>query len=155
MATQGDRARRAFLASRFDEMAPRFSPDGRWIAFVSNQSGRPEVYLRSVTDPARTQPVSANGGTEPVWAHGGRELFYREGDTLMAALLAGADLRVAARQALFQGEFARSSVATANYDVSPDDQRFVMVRAVETSAQASLHVLVNWFGAVASTLSSP
>jgi Tol biopolymer transport system component len=156
MTVQGDRARRPFLTSPFDESAPRFSPDGRWIAYVSNESGRAEVYFRSAADPARTQPVSNNGGTEPVWARGGRELFYREGDRMMAVSLAGsgADLRVAGRQALFQGEFAKSAIDAANYDVTPDDQRFVMIRAEEASAQASLHVLINWFGAIASSLSS-
>ena len=157
MTVQGDRARRPFLNSPFDESAPRFSPDGRSIAYVSNESGRAEVYFRSVADPARTQPVSNNGGTEPVWARSGRELFYREGDTMMAVSLAGsgADLRVAGRQALFQGEFAKATIDAANYDVMRDDQRFVMIRAEEASAQASLHVLVNWFGAIASSLSSP
>ena len=75
---------------------------------------------------------------------------------MMAVSLAGsgADLRVAGRQALFQGEFAKSTIDTANYDVTPDDQRFVMIRADEASAQTSLHVLINWFGAIASSLSS-
>ena len=158
MTLDGDRARRPFLNSPFDESAPRFSPDGRWIAYVSNESGRTEVYLRSMADPARKQPVSNNGGTEPVWARGGRELFYREGDKMMAVSIAGngADIRAAGPHALFQGEFVKSTIDAANYDVMPDDQRFLMVRAEEqASAQASLHVLMNWFGAIASALSSP
>ena len=158
MTLDGDRARRPFLNSPFDESAPRFSPDGRWIAYVSNESGRTEVYLRSVDDPARKQPVSNNGGTEPVWARGGRELFYREGDRMMAVSLAasGADLRAAGPHALFQGEFAKWTIDAANYDVMPDDQHFLMVRAEEqASAQASLHVLMNWFDAIAPALSVP
>jgi serine/threonine-protein kinase len=158
MTLRGDPARRPFLNSRFDESAPRFSPDGHWIAYASNESGRTEVYLRSVADPARKQDVSNNGGTEPVWARSGRELFYREGDTMMAVSLAGngPDIRVAGRQALFQGAFAKGTIDAANYDVTADDQRFVMVRAEEqASAQASLHVLINWFGAIAASLSSP
>ena len=157
MTVHGDRARRPFLNSPFDESAPRFSPDGRWIAYVSNESGRTEAYLRSVADPARKQQVSNNGGTEPVWAHGGRELFYREGDKIMAVSLSGsgADIRAAGPHALFQGEFAKGTIDVANYDVTPDDQRFVMVRAEgQASAGATLHVVINWFGAIASSLSS-
>jgi serine/threonine-protein kinase len=156
MSLDGDRTKRPLLNSPFDESAPRFSPDGRWIAYVSNESGRTEVYVRSVGDPVREQAVSNNGGTEPVWARSGRELFYREGNKMVAVSLAvsGADLRVAGRQALFEAEFAKSTIDAANYDVTPDDQRFVMIRADEASTQTSLHVLINWVGAVATMLSS-
>src|SRR5436190_5762394 len=78
-----DRIARPLLQAAFDEGAPRFSPDGRSLAYVSNESGRTEVFLRSRVDLGQRQPVSTNGGAEPVWARDGRQLFYRHGEKMM------------------------------------------------------------------------
>jgi Tol biopolymer transport system component len=147
-----DRAARPLIDSPSDESAPRFSPDGRSLAYVSNESGRNEVYVRSVTDSARTRPVSTDGGAEPVWARDGSELFYRAGTKMMAAsIAAGPEMRIAKPHALFDGEFERGTIDTANYDVTAD-HRFVMVQAAERStAQPTLHVLVHWFDTIAPT----
>ena len=145
-----DRAARPFIDSPSDESAPRFSPDGRSLAYVSNETGRNEVYVRSVTNPARTRPVSADGGSEPVWARDGSELFYRAGKKMMAAsIAAGAEMRIAKPHALFDGEFEKGTIDAANYDVTAD-HRFVMVQAAERSAaQPTLHVLLHWFDTIA------
>ena len=79
-----DRTRTAFLVSPYQERAARFSPDGKWIAYLSNDSGRDEVYVRPASGGGKTT-VSTEGGIEPVWAASGRELFYRNGDDFMAA----------------------------------------------------------------------
>ena len=130
--------------------APRFSPDGRSLAYVSNETGRNEVYVRSVTNPARTRPVSTDGGAEPVWARDGSELFYRAGKKMMAAsVAAGAEMRIAKPHALFEGEFAKGTIDAANYDVT-SDRRFVMVQAAEQSTtQPTLHILLHWFDTIA------
>ena len=82
------RAARALINSPSDESAPRFSPDGRALAYVSNETGRNEVYVRGLTDQARTRLVSSDGGTEPVWARDGSALFYRRGTKMMVASIA-------------------------------------------------------------------
>jgi serine/threonine-protein kinase len=145
-----DRAARPFIDSPSDESAPRFSPDGRSLAYVSNETGRNEVYVRSLTDPARMRPVSTDGGAEPVWARDGSELFYRAGTKMMAVTIAaGAEMRVAKPHTLFDGEFDKGTIDAANYDVTAD-HRFVMVQAAErTTAQPTLHVLLHWFDTIA------
>jgi serine/threonine-protein kinase len=143
---KGGREAKRLLASEFDETAPRFSPDGRLLAYVSNEPGAHEVFVGSATEPGRKQQVSTGGGTEPVWARSGRELFYRSGNTMMVASLeGGAPPRVTAMRLLFEGEFERGTADTANYDVTPDNQRFIMVRGgSSTEDRRVVHVLTNW-----------
>ena len=73
-----------FLDSQFSKALPQFSPDGRWVAYQSNETGRNEVYVVPYPGPGRKVTVSNQGGTEPRWARNGRELFYRNGDQMMA-----------------------------------------------------------------------
>jgi serine/threonine-protein kinase len=158
LITPSDRSARSWLDSMFEEGAPRFSPDGRWLAYVSNESGRQEVYIRMLAGSPGPLPVSNSGGAEPVWARDGRELFYREGNTMMAVRFtgSGADLKVGRPQALFDGQFARGSIDAANYDVSPDGQRFLMVQSDQQSSGATMfHVLIHWIGSAASPLAPP
>jgi Tol biopolymer transport system component len=147
----GDRLPRRFLDTPSDEGAPRFSPDGRSVAYVSNESGRTEVFLRSRMDPARRQQVSNSGGAEAIWARDGRQLFYRRGDKMMMVPILGSAVapRAGTPQELFEGKFAAGTLDAANYDVTPDGQRFLMVQAEPQGAARTLHVLMNWFGAVA------
>lgn len=148
-----DRTSRSWLESTYEEGAPRFSPDGRWLAYVSNESGRHEVYLRLLAGSSGRQPVSNGGGTEPVWARDGRELFYREGDRMMAVRLtgSGADLQAGRPQALFEGRFAKGSIDAANYDVTPDGQRFLMVQSEQQSSGSTMfHVRIHWIGSAGS-----
>jgi serine/threonine protein kinase/Tol biopolymer transport system component len=151
-----DRIPRPFLHAAFDEGAPRFSPDGRWLAYVSNESGRTEVFLRSRVDLGQRQPVSTNGGAEPVWARDGRQLFYRHDDKMMvvAILSNTASPRVGPPQEVFAGNFAVGTLDAANYDVMPDGQRFLMVQAEQPSSQRTLQVLINWLGVVAAAAPS-
>jgi serine/threonine-protein kinase len=149
----GDRAPRPLIVSPAEESAPRYSAAGDWLAYVSNDSGRNEVYLQSTSTASRRERVSTNGGAEPVWAPNGRELFYREGARMMAAAIPRADGQpVTPPRVLFEGEFARGTIDSPNYDVMPDGQRFVMVqRPPSTIDQMTLHVLINWFDALRAT----
>jgi len=120
------------VASRFEEANPAVSPDGRWVAFSSDQSGRNEVYLRPLLGQADQVQVSVNGGTEPVWNRNGRELFYRAGlsagtDLVAAALAFSPAVRVTGRTTLFGVTGMATGAPHVNYDVSPDGQTFVMV----------------------------
>jgi serine/threonine-protein kinase len=150
-----EREAKPFLNSSFDESAPRFSPDGRWISYVSNESGRDEVFLRSLTASPRKEQLSKSGGTEPVWARDGKEVFYRAGNRMMAVSVGdGRAIRGAQPRALFEGEFEKGSTDSANYDITPDNQRFVMIGGRATAADhATIHVLVNWPSGIAGTLS--
>ena len=141
----GDRTPRALLASNADETSPKISPDGRWLAYVSAEGGRSEVYVTQLSNPARARRVSVEGGSEPVWGSGGRELFYRQGTTMMAVTIDAAGQVQSGPGALFDADFVRGTLDTANYDVMPDG-RFVMVQRSSQSAEPTLHVLINWLG---------
>ena len=117
------------LRSSADEVSPTVSPDGRWLAYASNESGRYEVYVRSFPGMGARYPVSLDGGTVPVWSPRGGELFYRSGPVMMAAELgAGAAFEVLRRTALFSNGDYISDPTHQGYDVAPDGRHFVMVR---------------------------
>ena len=78
-------ARRPFLQTRFNDRQAMFSPDGRWVAYTSDESGHDEVYVRPFPGPGSRTAVSVGGGSDPRWRRDGRELFYRNGDTLMSS----------------------------------------------------------------------
>ena len=121
------------VASRFDEWFPAVSPDGHWLAFVSNQSGKNEVYARLLDGKGEQVQVSMDGGGEPVWGPGGKEIFYRGGPNSAPKLIAAAietrsGLSVTSRRELFSVADMATATPHANYDVSPDGKTFVMVR---------------------------
>ncbi|MFN2326258.1 MAG: protein kinase [Gemmatimonadales bacterium] len=120
---------------------PSVSPDGRWLTYASNETGRWEVYVRPFAGAGGKQQISAGGGNQPAWSRDGRELFYRDGARLIAAALEfGEDVRVLVRTALFEDVFSMSNAT--NYDVLPDGSGFVMLQPVEAARQ--LTVMVNW-----------
>jgi serine/threonine-protein kinase len=138
---------RPLLAEPYGEFSPRISPDGRLIAYVTNRTGRNEVYVRALQGSGPEVPVSIDGGNEPVWARNSRELFFRGPSHLMSARLAdGPRLAIARRDALFRGDtYVRGG--PANYDVFPDGNEFVMLRSNLSSARATeipLIVVLNW-----------
>ena len=129
-----DRRRVAYAATAAEETAARISPDGRWVAYTSDESGRAEVYLDSFERPGRPVVVSLSGGMHPVWRGDGRELYYWNEQALVAVRLGAsrddAPPAVETRTLLFRAPY-RGGVSTM-YDVSPDGERFVIVRARET-----------------------
>ncbi len=121
----------SLLASAADEVAPAVSPDGRWLAYASNESGHYEVYVRSFPGMGARYPVSLDGGTEPVWSRRGNELFYRSGPKLLAAEVrtgTGTGFEVVRRTVLFSNSDYEGDPTHAGYDVAPDGAHFVMVR---------------------------
>jgi eukaryotic-like serine/threonine-protein kinase len=81
---RGERRPKPWFETPFIEEAPRFSPEGRWLAYHSNESGRNEVYVQPFPGPGGKRLISNEGGIEPIWSRSGRELFYRSGDKMMA-----------------------------------------------------------------------
>jgi serine/threonine-protein kinase len=143
----GDRQPHAFLKTPANEYGPKFSPDGHWLAYGSDESGRQEIYVRPFPGPGGKWQISTEGGGEPVWSRNGRELFYRNGDKLMAAAVETTPTFVASKPRLmFEQHFEKSIFPfEANYDVSPDGKRFLLVVPSEgESAPAQINVVLNW-----------
>jgi serine/threonine-protein kinase len=142
---QGEGMPEPFETSKFVESEPAFSPDGRWLAYVSDESGRLEVYVRPYPGPGEKYPISTAGGSEPVWAHNGRELFFRNGDQMMVVDIgAGRSFTTSRPRLLFTGDFARTQ-NRMSYDVSPDGQSFVMLNSGEEDRAATqITVVMNW-----------
>jgi eukaryotic-like serine/threonine-protein kinase len=139
-----DHRSQPILASAADESTPAFSPDGQWLAYVSDETGRSEVYVRARSDSARARRMSIDGGTEPVWDPRGRELYYRNGARMMSVMVSSRDDGGRPPAMLFEGDYARGTIDSPNYDVMADG-RFVMIqRPSQRSGPESLHVLLNW-----------
>ncbi len=135
------------VATEFAEVSPALSPDGHWLAYSSNESGRMEVYVRPfpAVRAGRWQ-ISTKGGSEPTWAHSGKEIFYRDagGEMVAAQVTTRPAVAVLGRLKLFAAGSFVTDEAHRAYDVSPDDQRFIMI-ATEGGDQPNELVLVeNW-----------
>jgi hypothetical protein len=140
-----DHARHQVLAAAFHNFNPSLSPDGRWMAYQSDESGRFEVYVRPYPGPGGRWQVSLNGGTEPVWSPTGGEIFYRSGDAMMSATVrTQGGFEVGARARLFEGSFDVAGNGLTNYDVTRDGRTFAMLQQVQGTAQ-SVFVTLNWF----------
>lgn len=115
---------------RFEEHSPALSPDGPWLAYVSDESGREQIWLRPFpeADSLRRQ-ISLAGGTAPRWAHSGRELFFKSQGALVAVDLAfDGGLRVGDALPLFPvGRYKSFGASSSSYDVAPDDKRILMI----------------------------
>ena len=119
----------------------RFSPNGRWVAYRSAESGQSEVYVRPFPGPGGAIPISTDGGTLPVWSADGRELFYRSGNTMMVVTVdTGASFTAGTPEVLFSGAYNNIN---NDYDVAADG-RFLMVRPDPNATADRLQVVLNW-----------
>ncbi len=146
-SVEGERTTEPVIATpQYDEANAMFSPNGRWMAFTSNRSGRLEVYVRPFPGEGGVQQISTDGGLEPVWAQNGKELFYRNGRKMMGvSVQTGATFKAENPELLFEGSYAYNFTGkTSNYDVTPDGQRFLMVEEAE-EGQGQINVVLNWF----------
>jgi len=133
---------RPVAATSADEQGLALSPDGKWLAYVSNETGSDEVYIRKLQESSSRWPVSIGGGREPRWIRSG-ELFYRKGDSVMVTHVElGAEPRVSAARLLFTGTYA-STGHEPLWDASPDGSRFAFVRA-PTGSDLPMGLLLNW-----------
>jgi Tol biopolymer transport system component len=141
-----DRKVQPFLQTRFNEAAPRFSPDDRWLAYMSDESGGNEVYVQPYPGPGGKYQISTEGGTEPVWNPNGRELFYRNGNKMMAVdVITQGTFSAGKPRMLFEGQYQPIASSSRNYDVSPDGQRLLMLKPVEQAAATQIVVVQNFF----------
>ena len=133
------------LDSRFDEHDGRLSPDDRWLAYVSDESGRAEVYVQPFPDLGRKIRISVDGGKEPAWSRDGRELFYRHERVLYSVPFSAAG-EAGRPTPLFSGDFwTGTNVRGTYYDVSLDGQHFVMIQSEPSEVRPEIHVVLNWF----------
>jgi serine/threonine-protein kinase len=139
-------AARPLAATAFNERGIAVTLDGRWLAFTSNLSGSDEIYIRRLDEGSPRWRVSTRGGTEPRWGPGNRELFFRLGDSVyVVAIALGGEPRLGEPRALFGGQYVASPHEPL-YDVSPDGQRFLMVRELGlASPTASVHIVLHAF----------
>ena len=151
-AMNGDPTPSPFHVTPFNERAGTFSPDGRWLAYVSDESGRDEVYVRPYPpDPNEgQQTISTDGGRGPAWSRDGRELYYQNRDQIMVvAVETGDSFRPSPPQPLFVGNYEQptSNGSFANYDVAQDGRFLMMKNAVTDNGEASAQVVLvqNWF----------
>jgi len=143
----GDGEATTLLGTTFEESYPAVSPDGNWLAYVSDESGREEIYVRPFPDvnSGRWQ-VSTGGGTQPLWSREGREVVYRSGESVVAVPVeTDPSFRAGSPEMLFAGSYFLGN-GGPNYDVTPDGERFLMIKEVESSVETPKIIVVeNWF----------
>lgn len=139
----------------------KFSPDGRWVAYSSNESGRPQIYVQAFPGPGPKLQISRDGGIDPVWSRSGDELFYRAtfpffgamSKMMVVSVVTSPQFKASAPRQLWEGTYSQGSasscgmpgVSSSNYDVSADGQRFLMVRDEDQTAfSTKIVVVLNW-----------
>jgi len=140
-----DRTPHVFMQDPAYDSAPCFSPDGHWVAYASNESGRNEIYVRPYPGPGGKWQISTEGGTEPLWNPKGHELFYRSGQKMMAVdYTAQTSFSAGKPRMLFQGTYTITPRSATDYDVSPDGQRFLMLKPSAEQTPGQINVVLNW-----------
>ena len=138
---EGDRTPTYLVSTPFNEQSPMISPDGRWLAYISEESGQDEVYVQPFPGGGEKRQISIQGGMEPIWSQDGRELFYRNGDRMMAvAVETEPGFSAGVPRLLFEGRYILDS--HPRYGVSPDGQRFLLSRI---EGETQIKVVPNWF----------
>jgi Tol biopolymer transport system component len=137
----GEREPVRWLPTPFNQSSPRFSPDGLWIAYESDESGSREVYVALTKGAGEKRRISREGGRQPRWSQDGRELYYVSSRGTLAAVpvTPGPKWTAGAPTSLF-----RIDAEIENYDVTPDGSRFLICTPVEKSPESPLRVILNW-----------
>jgi len=141
----GSGSARALLDSQFNEYHPRFSPDSHWFAYVSDESGRSEVYVRTFPQLGDKWQVSTGGGAQPHWRHDGKELYFISPDRKLMAVdvKLGQTFEMGTPKPLFQTQVP-SFRSPNRYDVAADGQKFLINSGVQETSRAPVQVIVNW-----------
>ena len=146
----GERIVTSVLATEADELSPRISPDGRWMAYVSAESGRDEVYVRPFPGAGGRTLVSSNGGREPLWSRDGRTIFYSAASVYVAAKVTFAPTPGIVRQdTVAKGVYASWRLHPL-YDIAPDGKHLLVLEPSQKDVPAT--VILNWAGAFAARL---
>ncbi|MBN2316607.1 MAG: PD40 domain-containing protein, partial [Sedimentisphaerales bacterium] len=133
-----------FIQRNHNQRLGQWSPDGKWIAYTSDESGRWEVYVEPYPGPGPKFMVSTEGGFQPVWSRDGKELYYRSRNKIIAATIeTDSEFKINRLEPLFEGQYL-FRVDHRDYDVAPDG-RFLMIRDPEETKPLGIHVTLNWF----------
>jgi len=148
---EGDHARKTLLHEAHSQAHPNISPDGKYMAYFSDESGRWEVYVRPFPEVNKGKwQISTGGGESPLWSPDGRELFYRNGGAVMAVPVdTKTTFNAGKPRMLFQGAYPTGYGESPAYDISPDSKRFLMIKEPQPAASAGqgprkINVAVNW-----------
>jgi Tol biopolymer transport system component len=140
--SNADRIATPWLQAPGAQWGGRLSPDGKWMAYNSNESGRDEVYVQPFPGPGMKRVVSQGGGSNPIWSRDGRELFYRRGDEFLVTSVETADgFSTSTPKVMFSGRYRLSG---RDFDVSADGTRFVMMQNDDPRTAGSIQVLLDW-----------
>ncbi len=147
LSLEGDRAAKPWLQTAVNEWAGRLSPDGRWMAYNSDESGQPEVYVQPFPGRGGKWLVSqGGGGFNAIWSRDGRRLYFRRGDQVLETDVDTASgFTLGTPRVLFSGRYLATG---RDFDVSPDGTRLVMMRNDDPRSTATLHVVLNWWHAL-------
>jgi serine/threonine protein kinase len=154
LSMEGDHKWRSLLHEKYLEFQPKISPDGRWMAYNSAESGKGEVYVRPFPEVNKGKwQVSTSGGNSPLWSPDGRELFYRGGDSVIAvAVQTEPTFKCGKPVPLFRGTYVGLNIGIGTeWDISPDGKRFLMMKEAESTgkpaaeAPRKINIVVNWF----------
>jgi len=153
LSIEGDRKWKPLLQEKHQETAPRISPDGQWITYISDESGQFEVYVRPFPDVGSggKWKVSTSGGNSPLWSPTGHELFYRIGDAVMVVSVeTNRTFMLGTPKVLFRGTYM-SATNPQMWDISPDGKRFLMMKEVASTGESAaetpqkINIVLNWF----------
>ena len=144
--TSGSEKPHPLIATTFREFEPRFSPDSRWIAYSSNESGRREVYVQPFPSLSGKWQVSNQGGRDPLWRRDGKEMFFLSpsGQVMAVDVTAGASLELGTPKALFSGFVVDPNQTGHNYAVSADGLRFLVRKQIRAGSLPATTVFMNW-----------
>ena len=159
----------AFLDSRYSETFPEFSPDGRWVAYVSDEYGSNEIYVRgfspakgAVTSQSGSKwRISGDGGTAPRWSRDGKVLYFRsiDGKVMAVDVAPGAAFSAGTARSVFQAtpvfQMGGESFVFLQWDIASDGKRFLLVAPNAESSPTSLNVILNWTALLKKRLSLP
>ena len=157
MPLVGDRHARPLLTTDADEWGARFSPDGRWLAYVSNETGRDEIFIRPIDSAGGRKRLSSEGGIDPMWAPDGRELFFMRGDQLAVVALDGQLNPVGRDRVLLavpRFEDFQYDPTTPDVDIMPDGEHFVFGLGTQSTSATRYNVVLNWFEELKKKLST-
>ena len=148
MPLEGPGKPEPLLQTRFAEMEPMISPDGRWLAYTTNESNRLDVFVQPFPQGGSRWRISTEGGREPLWSADGRELFFRRGnDVLAVTVTAQPELRATKPRPVVTGPYKpRSGFGHPEYSSSSDGRRFLMMEPVEKGPRGAseVYVILNW-----------
>jgi Tol biopolymer transport system component len=142
---EGERKPRPFRQTTFNEYRGTFSPDGRWLAYQSDESGRSEVYVQPVSGTSTKWQISTEGGLSPHWSKAGREIVYRNGTKMMAVEISLEPTFKAGRPQLLFAEKYLARAISEFWEITPDGEDFVLIKDEERQPLTRINVVLNWF----------